>query len=129
MRPSIFVVAALVFGAANVAAQAPLKAPEYDPAAEVTVRGEVTDTHESKVSTDHPGLHLLLKTDKETVEVHACPARFLSELEFTIQTGDTLTVTGSRRKEPPLIVAREIRKGQLSLILRDKDGAPNWQPR
>jgi hypothetical protein len=110
-------------------APAPPRAPVYDVAAEVTVRGEVVEIHESKVASDHPGLHLILRNEEETVEVHACPVRFLSELEFTVAVGDKLAVTGSRRKGTTVLVAREITKGQLSLILRDKKGAPNWLPR
>jgi len=115
--------------AASPAGAGPQKAPEYDVSAEVTVRGEVVEIHESKVAADHPGLHLVLKNEEETVEVHACPVRFLRELEFTIEAGDKLTVVGSRPKGTNLVVAREITKGQLSLILRDKTGAPNWMPR
>jgi hypothetical protein len=37
------------------------KAPDYDPAAVVTVTGVVVDTHEAKARNDHPGLHFLLK--------------------------------------------------------------------
>lgn len=105
------------------------RAPEYDVAAEVTVRGEVTEIHESKVASDHPGLHLVLKTEEEAIEVHACPVSFLHELEFEIAVGDKLTVTGSRPGKGGLVVAREISKGSLSLILRDKKGMPNWLPR
>jgi hypothetical protein len=125
--------AVVCFGAAIAAApalaQAPPKPPEYDLAAEVTVRGEVTEIHESKVATDHPGLHLVLRNDEETVEVHACPVRFLNELEFTVAVGDKLVVIGSRPRKGAVIVAREITKGQLSLILRDKRGVPNWTAR
>ena len=45
---------------------------------------------------DHPGLHLIVKTETETVEVHACPLRFMTELEFAVEKGDTVTVLGSR---------------------------------
>ena len=123
------VVAAATLAAAFAVAQAPPPAPEYDPAAVVTVKGEVTAVHESKLSSDHPGLHLILKTEADAVEVHACPVRFLSELEFPLAVGDALTVTGSRPRGAAVMVAREIRKGQLSLVLRDKAGAPNWLPR
>jgi hypothetical protein len=105
------------------------KAPEYDPKAEVTVKGIVEDFHESKTRGDHPGLHVILKTETETVEVHACPVRFMSELEFTIEKGDTLTVIGSRPEAGGIVVARELTKGQTSLILRDKTGAPVWTGR
>lgn len=118
-----------LLAAAPALAQAPQKAPEYDVAAELTVRGEVTDIHESKVATDHPGLHLILTTEDGTVEVHACPVRFLRELEFTIEIGDKLSAIGSRPKGARVIVAREITKGQLTLVLRDKKGVPNWLPR
>jgi len=102
------------------------KAPEYDPKAVVTIKGVVDEIHESKTRGDHPGLHLILKTETETVEVHACPVRFMSDLEFTIEKGDTLTVEGSRPEAGGIVVAREITKGQTSLILRDKTGAPVW---
>ena len=123
---AVFLALAAVFAVAQGPA-AP--GPEYDPSAEVTVRGEVLQIHESQVATDHPGLHLVLKTEAESVEVHACPVRFLRELEFTIGSGDTLTVLGSRPKGAAVIVAREIRKGQQWLVLRDAKGVPNWLPR
>jgi len=102
------------------------KAPEYDVKAEVTIKGVVEDIHESKMRGDHPGLHLILKTETETIEVHACPVLFMSELEFAIEKGDTLTVDGSRPEAGGIVVAREITKGQVSLRLRDKTGAPVW---
>lgn len=102
------------------------KAPEYDPKAEVTVTGVVEDFHESKMRGDHPGLHLIVKTETETVEVHACPVRYMSELEFKVAKGDTVTVIGSRPEAGGVVVAREITKGQTSLTLRDKTGAPVW---
>jgi hypothetical protein len=128
MAPLIALSAAVLLAAAATA-QAPPGRPEYDPKAEVTVRGEVVEIHESSTAMDHPGLHLILKTEEETVEIHACPVRFLREFEFAIAKGDALAVTGSRPKGSRVIVAREITKGQLSLILRDKTGAPNWLPR
>jgi hypothetical protein len=75
---------------------------------------------------DHPGLHLMVKTDTETVEVHACPVRFMKDLDFALEKGDTVKVTGSRPGGTGVMVARIVGKGQLSLELRDKTGAPNW---
>src|SRR5512143_87671 len=102
------------------------KVPEYDPKAVVTIKGVVDEVHESKMRGDHPGLHLILKTETESVEVHACPVRFLSDLEFTVEKGDLLTVEGSRPDPAGIVVAREITKGQISLRLRDEKGAPVW---
>jgi hypothetical protein len=126
---ALALLAGLVAASPASAQTPPPKAPEYDPAAEVTIKGMVESIHESKVLTDHPGLHLVLKTETETVEVHACPVRFLRELDFTIEKGDALTVTGSRPKAGEVVVAREITKGQVSLQLRDKKGTPTWTGR
>jgi hypothetical protein len=125
-----------VLAAAPLAAQAPAappakapaaaKAPEYDPKAEVTFKGTIEDFHESQMRGDHPGLHLIVKTDTETIEVHACPVRFMKELDFALEKGDAVTVTGSRPGGTGVVVAREVTKGQTTLTLREKSGAPIW---
>jgi hypothetical protein len=107
-----------------LAAQAAPKPPEYDPKAEVTITGTVEATHESKVARDHPGLHLALKAESATVEMHVCPMRFLKG--FSVGIGDTLTVVGSRPEGGPHLVARSITKGKATLIVRDAKGEPNW---
>jgi hypothetical protein len=104
----------------------PAKAPEYDPKAEVTFKGTIEDYHESQMRGDHPGLHLVVKTDAESVEVHACPVRFMKELDFALEKGDEVTVVGSRPGGTGVVVAREITKGQTTLTLREKSGAPIW---
>jgi hypothetical protein len=102
------------------------KAPEYDPKAEITFKGTIEDYHESQVRGDHPGLHLIVKTETETIEVHACPVRYMRELDFPLEKGDEVTIVGSRPGGTGLVVAREITKGQATLTLREKSGAPIW---
>ena len=102
------------------------KVPEYDAAAETKIKGVVEDFHQGLAKADHPGLHLMVRTDTELVEVHTCPLRFMKDLEFAIEKGDTVTVTGSRPGGTGIMLAREITKGQISLIVRDKTGAPVW---
>ena len=114
---------------APVAKAPAAKPPEYDVSAEVTIKGVVEDFHESKMRGDHPGLHFILKTETETVEVHACPLRFMTDLEFAVEKGDALTILGSRPGGEGIVIAREITKGQTSLNLRDKTGAPVWTGR
>ena len=131
MRILTALIVSALLAASPVLAQVPpkapaTKAPEYDPKAEVTIKGVVEDFHVSKSRGDHPGLHLIVKTETETVEVHACPVRFMKELEFAIDKGDTITVVGSRPEPAGIVVAREVTKGQTSLNLRDKTGAPVW---
>lgn len=109
------------------AKQAPTaKAPEYDPKAEITFKGTIEDFHESQMRGDHPGLHLIVKTETETIEVHACPVKFMKELDFALEKGDAVSVIGSRPGGTGVVVAREITKGQTSLTLREKSGAPIW---
>jgi hypothetical protein len=109
-------------------AQEASKASEYDTTAEVTIRGTVEDVHESKVVSDHPGLHLMVKTEEgETIEVHACPVRFLEDIEFSIGKGDRVTVLGSRAKGEAVLVAREITRGTTRITLRDAKGTPVWR--
>jgi hypothetical protein len=107
-------------------AKAPAKAPAYDPKAEVTITGVVDDLHESKLRADDPGLHLSLTTEAETVEVHTCPIGFMKDLDFIVEKGDTVTITGSRPGGAGVVLAREIKKGQTSLACRDKAGVPVW---
>jgi hypothetical protein len=105
----------------------PAKAPAYDVTAEVTLTGLVEDFHTSQARADHPGLHLIVKTETESVEVHTCPVRFMKDLEFTLAKGDTVTVVGSRPGGVGIVLARELTKGQTSLMVRDKTGAPVWR--
>jgi len=60
----------------------------------------------------------------ETVEVHACPVKLLSQLDFPIEKGDEITVTGSRTGD--VLIARVVKKGSAELQLRDAEGVPIW---
>jgi hypothetical protein len=62
----------------------------------------------------------------ETVEVHACPLQFLSLLDFPVENGDEITVTGSRPEGSPVLIARMIKKGAVELQVRDEKGVPIW---
>ncbi len=63
-------------------------------------------------------------TPAETVEVHACPVKLLSQLDFPIEKGDEVTVTGSRSGD--VLIARVVKKGSAELQLRDAEGVPIW---
>jgi hypothetical protein len=74
------------------------------------------------------GTHLMLKTDKETIEVHLGPSAFLKEKQVEVAKGDSVEVVGSRIKMggSDALVARAIRKGATSWTLRDANGRPLW---
>jgi len=74
------------------------------------------------------GVHLLVKAGAETLEVRLGPKDYLEEKSFEVKAGDEVEVTGSRvaGAEPPALVAREIRKGEQRVELRETDGTPRW---
>lgn len=94
-----------------------------------TVKGKVVsvDAYTSRRGVPQ-GVHLLVGTDKETVEVHLAPSWYLEDQDFEITPEDKIAITGSRidLNGKSAIVAYEIKKGNETLTLRDRDGFPMW---
>jgi hypothetical protein len=108
--------------------------PMYDKRAEVTVRGTVEEVREmtgmsGMAGGSMRGMHLMLKTDKETFEVHLGPVPYLKEQKVELAKGDAIEVSGARVTigGQRVILAREIRKGYQTWTLRDADGRPRWR--
>ncbi len=107
------------------------QAAGYDAASEVTVTGTVTEVIEPP---DGNGLHLMVKTADEAVEVALGPKAFLDDHHYTFGAGDSLTIIGSRSSthdmatmtNKVMIVARQITKGSETMTLRDENGRPEW---
>lgn len=117
--------------AALAIAQAPSASPtfpRYDAATETTVTGAIEAVNQVKGRHGWSGTHVLLKTDKESIDVHVGPSWFLTEKKMTLAKGDEITVTGSRVKYEgaDAIIARQLKKGEQSLVLRDAQGLPVW---
>jgi hypothetical protein len=101
----------------------------YDPKAVETISGEVT-----KVDRITPakgmtgGVHMLVKTDKETVSVHLGPSWYIENQDVKIEPKDKVEVKGSRVTfgGKPALIASEVRKGNEVLTLRDEAGFPAW---
>jgi hypothetical protein len=74
------------------------------------------------------GVHLTLKTDKETIPVHLGPGWYVEKQGVTLAAGDKVQVTGSRitYQGKPAIIAAEVKKGDQVLKLRDTNGIPAW---
>jgi hypothetical protein len=77
------------------------------------------------------GAHLTFATATETIEVHLGPAAMLEEKNVTIASGDALTILGSRITlgGTPVLLAREITRGNETWQLRDPAGFPLWNYR
>lgn len=140
-RSSMLVAAAfLVFGPMDrVTAQTPPGGPGapgmYDVKTEATVKGTVeaveTVTGMGGGRQAMGGMHLTLKTDTETLQVHVGPTAYLTEKGVTLAKGDTLEVLGSRvtMGGGPVVIARQITKGDQTWTLRDASGRPLWSRR
>ena len=74
------------------------------------------------------GIHLKLKTDKETIDVHLGPGWYIERLDTKIVQGDQIEVKGSRVMFAgnPTIIASEVKNGDAILKLRDENGFPLW---
>jgi hypothetical protein len=77
------------------------------------------------------GIHMVVKTDKETISVHLGPGWYIENQEIKFEPKDNVQVTGSRItfEGKPAIIAAEVKKGNEVLKLRDKNGFPVWSGR
>ena len=108
--------------------------PRYDKATELTLHGTVTKVEEA-VPKNCPncatGVHLWLDSDGKSYEVHIGPSAFVKAKEWTFENGDALELTGSRVSvdDQSFILARDVKKGDKTLVLRDENGMPAWARR
>jgi hypothetical protein len=132
--------AGLIFLTCGVSAQQ-LVRPIYDSATVVTVTGTVQAVQQHQCSfgwrgqdskvihqATWVGTHAILSTEYGVVDVHLGPPTFLEQHRFTLAKDDQIEVTGSKFAEhlPLLIIAKELKKGQSFLELRDNTGKPLW---
>lgn len=101
----------------------------YDPQTVETVTGEVVGVCEAPpMKGMSNGVHLTLKTGKETLSVHLGPSWYIMNQDTRIDVKDKIEVTGSRVMfdGAPALIAIEVKKGDETLKLRDGDGYPRW---
>jgi hypothetical protein len=102
--------------------------PRYDTATEVTLRGTITkvETHTGRMGWN--GTHLVVSFEAETVTVHVGPSNYLHQQGFSFAAGEQIDVTGSRIKfeGSDVLIAKEIKRGEKVLVLRNSEGIPVW---
>ena len=101
----------------------------YDPKALETISGEVTSVDRITPNKGMAaGIHMIVKTEKETISVHLGPSWYLENQDVKIEPKDKVEVKGSRTTfaGKPAIIAAEVRKGDDVLKLRDDNGFPVW---
>jgi DNA/RNA endonuclease YhcR with UshA esterase domain len=104
----------------------------YNPATEATLTGAVDEVKTMpSPGKGGGGVHFMLNTGTGAMTVHVGPASFVSSKNFTFAKGDTLTVVGSKvtMEGEQVVIAREIKKGDQVLTLRDAKGFPLWSGR
>ena len=102
--------------------------PRYDKSTEVTISGTVekVESHIGKMGWN--GTHLVVRFEAETLTVHVGPTAYLAKKGFAFAEGDKIEVTGSKVpfEGHDVLLAREIRKGDKLLTLRNRQGIPMW---
>jgi hypothetical protein len=101
----------------------------YNPATVETVSGVVESVDKiTPMKGMYSGIHLVLKTDKETIAVHLGPEWYIERQDVKLEKGDKIEVKGSRITfdGKPAIIAAELKKGDSVLVLRDSAGFPAW---
>jgi len=126
---SVAAIAGLLFASSSLAQQDTRGGRMYDPKTVETVNGEVVSVEKiPSPGGKGSGVHLTVKTDKETVSVELGPDWYVEKQPVRIQAKDRIEVRGSRVmvQGKPAIIASEVRKGDQFLVLRDGNGIPAW---
>jgi hypothetical protein len=101
----------------------------YDPKTLETVAGEVVSVDlVTPMKGMSRGVHLAVKTEKETLDVHLGPSWYLENQDVKLVPKDQVEVKGSRVTVAgkPALIAAEVKKGDGVLVLRDEKGFPAW---
>ena len=101
----------------------------YDPKTVETISGVVEKIEKiTPMKGMSYGVHVLVKTEKETIDIHLGPGWYIENQDVKIMSGDKVEVTGSRItfQDKPAIIAAEVKKGDEILKLRDENGFPAW---
>ena len=102
----------------------------FDRETDETISGKVVSVEKiinTKGASSY-GVHLTVKTEKETVPVHLGPGWYIENQDITIEPDDKVEIKGSRItfNGKPAIIAYEVKKDDEILVLRDKNGFSAW---
>jgi hypothetical protein len=101
----------------------------YNPATVENVSGVVESVDKiTPMKGMNSGIHVMLKTDKETISIHVGPEWYIERQDVKLEKGDKIEVKGSRVtfSGKPAIIAAEVKKDDRTLVLRDGSGIPAW---
>jgi len=101
----------------------------YNPKTVETIIGEVTSVDNiTPLKGMSYGVHIMVKTEKETISVHLGPGWYIENQDIKIKPKDNVQVKGSRVtfEGKSAIIAGELKKGNDVLKLREEHGVPTW---
>jgi hypothetical protein len=103
-------------------------APKYDASTETKFKGTIEDLKIPEKGHEKEIVHLTMKNGEETVDIYLCPKSFMDDMGISFSKGDEITFTGSKVKQDgaDMMLAREIVRGQDTLVFRDDKGKPVW---
>lgn len=104
--------------------------PPYDPATAITFEGTVENIRDVSDPPGAKGVHLTVRADNIAFDVLLGPADFVRDFSDAYAKSSQIDVKGWKVKfdAATVIIAREIRKGDITLALRDRQGRPLWLP-
>ena len=102
---------------------------KYNPATEITVSGVVDDVVQNQGKRGRTGIHVMVKSGSDVLTVHLGPSEFLGNSKFSVAKGDKIEVVGSNVQlgGNNVVIAREVKKADQVLTLRDAQGLPKWR--
>jgi hypothetical protein len=123
---SLLTLLVVIVWASPLTGQASL--PKYDLATETKMKGTVQELKLPEKGSEKDGARLVVKSGADTLDVYLCPKSFLEDMGSTLAKGDEISLTGSKVKQDgaDMILAREVVKGNDTLVLRDDKGKPVW---
>jgi hypothetical protein len=108
--------------------QAQTVPPKYDVSTELKMNGTVEDLRLPPKGHEKEIVHLVMKNGEETLDIYLCPKAFMDDMGISFNKGDEISFTGSKVKQDgaDMVLAKEVVKGQDTLVLRDDKGNPVW---
>lgn len=106
-------------------------AARYDLKAETKLNGTLEEVKLFDFAARKDFVELVVKSGDIKIVVYVCPKPFQDEMGIVFTKGDAITITGAKLKqqESEVILARELVKGQDTLLFRDDKGNPVWDSR
>lgn len=110
---------------------APAPALKYDSQTETKTKGTIDEIKVITVGARNDYTAVIVRNGDNRVEVYLSPKPFQDEMGINFNKGDEIAVTGSKVKlqDADVILAREVVKGNDTLLFRDPKGMPIWNER